>query len=123
VSFIGRPEWIDDERMVAKLNSPDEIETEVQAVFLDWLRPLTKQEAMAQAQGWPLSAMNTPADVFRDPHMREHGLFVTVDQPGLGPLELPGLAMRFSGPGRDAPPAAAGRAQRGDLQRARLHPG
>jgi formyl-CoA transferase len=84
--------------MVANLNNPDEIEAEVQAAFRDWLRPLTKQQAMeqAQAQGWPLSALNTPADVFRDPHMRERGFFVTVDQPGLGPIELPGLAMRFS---------------------------
>ena len=38
------------------------IGAEVEAAFLDWLRPLTKQQAMeeAQAQGWPLSALNTP---------------------------------------------------------------
>ena len=64
-----------------------------------WLKPLTKQRAMeeAQAQGWPLSALNTPADVLRDPHMRERGFFVTVDHPETGAIELPGLALRFSG--------------------------
>ena len=64
---------------------------------MEWLKPLTKQEAMeqAQAQGWPLSALNTPADVMRDPHMRERGFFVTVDHPEAGSIELPGLALRF----------------------------
>jgi crotonobetainyl-CoA:carnitine CoA-transferase CaiB-like acyl-CoA transferase len=96
---IGRPEWITDERMTSNLNNPDAIGTEVEAAFLDWLKPRTKQQAMeeAQAQGWPLSALNTPADVLRDPHMRERGFFVTVDHPQAGTIELPGLALRFSG--------------------------
>jgi crotonobetainyl-CoA:carnitine CoA-transferase CaiB-like acyl-CoA transferase len=96
---IGRPEWIDDERITSNLNHPEVIGAEVQEAFLAWLKPLTKQRAMeeAQAQGWPLSALNTPADVLRDPHMRERGFFVTVDHPGTGVIELPGLALRFSG--------------------------
>jgi crotonobetainyl-CoA:carnitine CoA-transferase CaiB-like acyl-CoA transferase len=96
---VGRPEWITDERMTSNLNNPDAIGAEVEAAFLDWLRPLTKQQAMeeAQAAGWPLSALNTPADVLRDPHMSERGFFVTVDHPEAGPVTLPGLALRFSG--------------------------
>ncbi len=96
---IGKPEWITDERITGNLNNPEVIGGEVEAAFLAWLRPLTKQQAMeqAQAQGWPLSALNTPADVLRDPHMRERGFFVTVDHPEVGSLELPGLALRFSG--------------------------
>jgi crotonobetainyl-CoA:carnitine CoA-transferase CaiB-like acyl-CoA transferase len=96
---IGRPEWIDDERITANLNHPEVIGAEVHEAFMEWLKPLTKQRAMeeAQAQGWPLSALNTPADVLRDPHMRERGFFVTVDHPETGAIELPGLALRFSG--------------------------
>jgi crotonobetainyl-CoA:carnitine CoA-transferase CaiB-like acyl-CoA transferase len=96
---IGRPEWIDDERITGHLNDVDGVGPEIEAAFLAWLRPLTKQHAMeqAQAQGWPLSALNTPADVMRDPHMRERGFFVTVDHPEAGPVELPGLALRFTG--------------------------
>ncbi len=96
---IGKPEWIDDERITSNLNNPDLVGAEIEAAFLAWLEPLTKQQAMeqAQAQGWPLSAMNTPADVFRDPHMRERGFFVAVDHPETGSIELPGLAMRFYG--------------------------
>jgi crotonobetainyl-CoA:carnitine CoA-transferase CaiB-like acyl-CoA transferase len=94
---IGRPEWIDDERITSNLNNRDAIGAEVEEAFLAWLKPLTKQHAMeeAQAQGWALSALNTPADVMRDPHMRERGFFVTVDHPEAGKVELPGLALRF----------------------------
>jgi formyl-CoA transferase/CoA:oxalate CoA-transferase len=96
---IGRPEWITDVRMTSNLNNPDVIGAEVEAAFLEWLRPRTKQQAMeeAQAAGWPLSALNTPADVLRDPHMRERGFFVTVEHPAAGPVTLPGLALRFYG--------------------------
>ena len=108
---IGRPEWITDVRMTSNLNNPDVIGAEVEAAFLDWLRPRTKQQAMedAQAAGWPLSALNTPADVLRDPHMRERGFFVTVEHPAAGPVVLPGLALRFSGtPGELRRPPALG---------------
>ena len=96
---IGRPEWITDERITGSLNTAGgEVAAEVEAAFLAWLQPRTKQQAMteAQAQGWAMSALNTPADVLRDPHMRERGFFVTVDHPVAGPVELPGLALRFA---------------------------
>jgi crotonobetainyl-CoA:carnitine CoA-transferase CaiB-like acyl-CoA transferase len=94
---IGKPEWIGDEHFTANLNNAEVIGAEVDAAFQEWLKPLTKQHAMeqAQGQGWPLSALNTPADVMRDPHMRERGFFVTVDHPEAGSIELPGLFMRF----------------------------
>jgi crotonobetainyl-CoA:carnitine CoA-transferase CaiB-like acyl-CoA transferase len=97
---IGRPEWITDERITGHLNTAGgEVGTEVEKAFLDWLRPRTKQQAMteAQAQGWAMSALNTPADVLRDPHMRARGFFVTLEHPVAGPVELPGLALRFTG--------------------------
>jgi formyl-CoA transferase/CoA:oxalate CoA-transferase len=96
---IGRPEWLADPRMTGNLNNPDVIGAEVSAAFEAWLKPLTKQQAMteAQAAGWPMSALNTPADVLRDPHLRERRFFVTIEHPGAGAIELPGLALRFSG--------------------------
>jgi crotonobetainyl-CoA:carnitine CoA-transferase CaiB-like acyl-CoA transferase len=96
---IGRPEWLTDPRMTGNLNNPEVIGDEVDAAFGDWLKQRTKRQAMteAQAAGWPLSALNTPADVLRDPHMRQRRFFVTIDHPEAGAIELPGLAMRFSG--------------------------
>jgi formyl-CoA transferase/CoA:oxalate CoA-transferase len=95
---IGRPEWIQDERITSNLNDPDPVGAEIDAAFQSWLKPLSKQEAMeqAQAQGWPVAALKTPADVMRDPHMRERGFFATVDHPEAGAIELPGLSLRFS---------------------------
>jgi crotonobetainyl-CoA:carnitine CoA-transferase CaiB-like acyl-CoA transferase len=96
---IGRPEWLTDPRMTGNLNRPDVIGAEVSAAFEDWLKPRTKQQAMteAQAAGWPMSALNTPADVLRDPHLRERRFFVSIEHPEAGVIELPGLALRFSG--------------------------
>lgn len=96
---IGHPEWITDDRMRTNLNNPLEIGGEVEAAFYEWLLPRTKQQAMeeAQAVGWPLSALNTPADVVRDPHFRERGFFASIEHPHVGNIELPGLALRFFG--------------------------
>jgi crotonobetainyl-CoA:carnitine CoA-transferase CaiB-like acyl-CoA transferase len=57
---IGRPEWITDERITSNLNNPEVIGPEVEAAFLEWLRPLTKQRAIeeAEAQGWALRTQN-----------------------------------------------------------------
>jgi crotonobetainyl-CoA:carnitine CoA-transferase CaiB-like acyl-CoA transferase len=96
---IGHPEWATDERMLTHLNDPLEIGTEIEMAFYEWLLPRTKQQAMeeAQAAGWPLSALNTPADVVRDPHFRERGFFAAIEHPEAGNIELPGLALRFMG--------------------------
>ncbi|MSQ35947.1 MAG: CoA transferase [Dehalococcoidia bacterium] len=98
---IGKPEWITDPRMTSNLNDPLAIGDEVEAAFYEWLLPRTKQQAMeeAQAEGWPLSALNTPADVFRDPHFAARGFFQRVELPLGGAVTLPGLAVRF----RDTP--------------------
>jgi crotonobetainyl-CoA:carnitine CoA-transferase CaiB-like acyl-CoA transferase len=96
---IGRTEWLTDPRMTGNLNNPEVIGEEVDAAFGSWLKVRTKRQAMteAQAAGWPMSALNTPADVLRDPHMRERRFFVTLEHPEAGEIELPGLAMRFYG--------------------------
>ena len=94
---IGHPEWLTDERMLSNLNNPAEIGGEIEAAFYEWLLPRTKQQAMeeAQAAGWPLSALNTPADVMTDPHFRAREFFQTLDHPVAGSFEFPGLAIRF----------------------------
>ena len=96
---IGKPEWITDPRMTSNLNDPLAIGDEVEAAFYEWLLPRTKQQAMeeAQAEGWPLSALNTPADVFRDPHFAARGFFQRVELQLGGTVTLPGLAVRFGG--------------------------
>lgn len=51
----------------------------------------------AQAAGVPVAALNTTADLFDDPHLREREYFVTLPHPEAGELEYPGLPFRMMG--------------------------
>jgi crotonobetainyl-CoA:carnitine CoA-transferase CaiB-like acyl-CoA transferase len=95
---IERPDLIDDQRLRQNLFSPAFAE-ELDALFYPWLMQHTKQQVMdkAQANGLPISAINTLEDVFRDPHLRARGFFTTLDHPATGPLEFPGLPFRMLG--------------------------
>ncbi|MBM4415906.1 MAG: CoA transferase [Chloroflexi bacterium] len=95
---IGRPDLIDDERIASRLYDPLLAE-EIDALVYPWLLSHTKQEAMAlaQAEGWPVSALNTMDDVFRDPHFRARNFFTTLDHPYAGALEYPGFALKLHG--------------------------
>ena len=54
---IGKPEWITDERITSNLNNPEVIGGEVEAAFLAWLRPLTKQRGDGAGAGAGLAAV------------------------------------------------------------------
>jgi crotonobetainyl-CoA:carnitine CoA-transferase CaiB-like acyl-CoA transferase len=49
-----------------------------------------------QQRGLPIGTLNAPEDVFDDPHLRERGFFVPVDQADGQKVEFPGAAYRFS---------------------------
>jgi crotonobetainyl-CoA:carnitine CoA-transferase CaiB-like acyl-CoA transferase len=93
---IDRPDLIDDPKLRGNLFDPALAE-EVDALFLPWLMQRTKQQVMekAQANGLAISAINTMADVFRDPHLRARGFITRLDHPAAGPLEYPGLPFRM----------------------------
>ena len=95
---IGRPELIDDPRYAGRLNDLEMV-PEFDALVYPWLLERTKQEAMesAQAQGMPMSALNTMEDVFRDPHLRAREFFTSIEHPVAGTLEYPGLPFRTLG--------------------------
>ena len=108
--MIGRPDLIGDERLVPHLLD-FAYAGEVDAVFYPWLLERTKQQVMeaGQAQGLPVSAINTMADVAADPHLRERGFFRRVEAAGGPPLDLPGPPFRMSAtPGEVRPAPALG---------------
>ena len=94
---MGRPDLIEDERFAANIYNPDFL-PEVEAIFYPWLLSRTKQELMvaAQAEGWPVCAINTVEDAYRDPGFRARGFFRAIDHPAAGTLEYPGLPVRFT---------------------------
>ena len=96
--MLGRPELADDPHLRANLFNP-EVGPEVDVYLYPWLLQRTKLEVMEQAQavGFPVAAMNTMDDVFRDPHLRERGYFAVIDHPEAGELEYPGPPFRLFG--------------------------
>jgi crotonobetainyl-CoA:carnitine CoA-transferase CaiB-like acyl-CoA transferase len=89
LAAMGMPELSADPRFadpMSRLN-PD-TRPAFMAVFQDWLNRNTRYEAMAkaQAQRVPLTAVNPPAAVLHDPHLRARGAFVEVDHPLAGTL-------------------------------------
>ena len=109
-NMIGRPDLIEDEHLVPNLLNV-EYAPEVDAVFYPWLLERTKQEVMeaGQAQGLPVSAINSTADVANDPHLAARGFFQHVEMPGGGTVGLPGFAFRMFGtPGEIRPAPTLG---------------
>jgi crotonobetainyl-CoA:carnitine CoA-transferase CaiB-like acyl-CoA transferase len=95
---IGRPELIDDPYYTDHLTDFD-FAPEFEALVYPWLLERTKQEVMevAQAEGLPISALNSMADVFADPHLREREFFKAVEHPVAGLLEHAGPPFRMLG--------------------------
>lgn len=70
----------------------------VDAHIIGWSLGHLKQEAMdiAQAGGWPVTAINKPIDLLTDRHFEERGYFVTVDHPEAGPIRQAGAPIRMA---------------------------
>ena len=95
--MIDRPDLAEDPAFLARIEDPEFL-PEVEPLLTDWLSTRTKREAMerGQAEGLPVSALNTMEDVFTDPHLGERGFFETVAQPAAGDVVMPGLPLRMS---------------------------
>ncbi len=67
-------------------------------VISQWTREQDAQEVASnlQASGVPASAVNSPRELFQDPHYVERGFFETVDHPSTGAREYPGFPFRLS---------------------------
>ena len=96
--MIGRPDLIDDEETLARLEHIEHGE-ELDALVYPWLLERTKQQVMEEAQevGLPVGALNTMADVFADPHLRAREFITTIEHPEAGAFEFPGLPIRMHG--------------------------
>ncbi|MDA1062030.1 MAG: CoA transferase [Chloroflexi bacterium] len=96
--MIDRPDLIEDETLVPHLLD-FEYAAAVDGLFYPWLLERTKQQIMerGQAEGLPVSAINTTEDVANDPHLRERGFFQRLEMPGAGTVDLPGFPFRMLG--------------------------
>ena len=95
--MIGREDLIGDRRYADRLLDPA-FGPEIDALLYPWLLERTRREVMeaAQAQGVPVAMLNTTADLFEDPQLRDRGYFVELDHPATGPRRFPGAPFRLS---------------------------
>lgn len=103
------PNWM--ARFLKVLNDPDlsaryanpgwmldpDVPELADASLLSWSLQRGMQEAMeeAQAAGWPITAVNRPAQLLTDPHFSERGFFVPVAHPVAGTTLQPGAPIRM----------------------------
>ncbi|HEY1701012.1 MAG TPA: CoA transferase [Trebonia sp.] len=96
-TLIGREDLITDPRF-ATVRARGEHQAEVDEVVRSWTATLSKLDAMRAlgAAGVPAGALRSTREVLADPDLRERGIFVTVDDPGRGPVTIPGYPVRMS---------------------------
>ena len=96
-TLIGRPGMLADPRF-ATMASRGEHKAEVDEAVRAWTGTLDKMAAMRALgdAGVPGGALRSTTEVYQDPDLRERGIFVTVDDPGKGPVTIPGYPVRMS---------------------------
>jgi crotonobetainyl-CoA:carnitine CoA-transferase CaiB-like acyl-CoA transferase len=109
VQIITIPAWmprmlatLDDDELRAAYDRPDwmahgELGDAADGVLYPWLLERTRAQAMADAQAnrWPVTALNAPIDVLGDEHFGGRGTFVEVDHPAAGRFRQLGAPFRM----------------------------
>ena len=94
---MGREDWTNDVRF----STPQERRqhrAEVDAMVAAWCAAHTKIDAMTSVQsaGAPAGAVLDTKDLSDDPHLRQRGMFVTIEHPTRGTLTMPGWPVKMS---------------------------
>ncbi len=96
------PTWAEDDKFVdleGRLRHREELDEKL----AQWTRSYTPHQVMRMLQkvGVPAGVVQTGEHLYHDPHLRARGFLISVDHPGWGRLEQPGLtAILSETPGR-----------------------
>ena len=95
--WIGRPELADDPRLSVPAERLKHFE-ELDSIFLPWFLERTKSEIVSsgQANRIPVTGVNTPEDMLRDPQFQAREFFVDIDHPETGRFTCPGAPFKMS---------------------------
>lgn len=96
LSVMDDPDYaqiFDDPNFISDELVPEQVDGHV----LGWTLTQTKQQAMevAQASGWPVTALNNPIDLLNDQHFHQRSFFKVIDH-GHGPVRHPGAPIRMT---------------------------
>lgn len=95
---IGRPALKADERyagLYQRYAHQPALKAELEAALA--ARSVAEWVAVFRARGVPAAPIQTMAEVVKDPQLKARGMFVTVDDPEMGPLTMSGNALKISG--------------------------
>ncbi|MCS7206323.1 MAG: CoA transferase [Dehalococcoidia bacterium] len=104
---IGKDEWTTDPRF-ATLQGRRQHLTELNTQMAQWISQHTLQETLAilERAGVAAGPIYSAEDICADPHIRERGILVEVDDPVVGKVRIPGVTPRLtSTPGSVRQPA------------------
>jgi crotonobetainyl-CoA:carnitine CoA-transferase CaiB-like acyl-CoA transferase len=97
VDLMGNPEWTNDDLFKDRLSRGANMDA-LKALMSEWLSGWKVQDLYqaAQKNRIPFAPINTMKDLYENPHLRERGFFVELDQPGIGrKLRVPGMPSRY----------------------------
>lgn len=97
LKVIGRADLASDPRYSTPQARNDHVD-EVDALLSAWTRNYTKFEVMEvmQRAGVPAGAVLDTQEISDDPHLRNRGMFVTIEHPVRGPVTMPGWPVKMS---------------------------
>lgn len=98
--MMGRPDLTTDPRFADQLSRRDHMD-ELNAIVAPWMAEQPKEDVYhaGQAKRMPMGYICDPADMLASAQYQAHGYFTTLDHPVTGPLQYPGMPMRW---GEDA---------------------
>lgn len=95
--IMERPEWADDSRfatMPARVENRDLVDTTLAAVFA--AKPVAHWLTALQAEGVPVSPIQTVEAALSDPHTQALGMVATMDHPKAGPVKAINVPYRLA---------------------------
>jgi crotonobetainyl-CoA:carnitine CoA-transferase CaiB-like acyl-CoA transferase len=97
VEIMGSPEWAALELFENRLARGANFDA-LQVFLSEWCREQSVADLYdaAQRRRVPFAPVSTMGDLVASPHLRARGFFVTVEQPGAGPITVPGAPYRFT---------------------------
>ncbi len=92
VELMGNPEWAQEDLFKDRI-SRGQNQDALKALMSEWLSTWKVQDLYVEAQKRriPFAPINTMRDLYESEHLAERNFFVSVDQPGVGKVKVPGM--------------------------------
>ena len=96
VKLMGDPEWAKEEIFKDRMSRAQNMDA-LKALMSEWISgfKVTDLYKAAQENRVPFAPVNTMRQMYENEHLKERKYFVTLDQPGVGKLTVPGAPSQY----------------------------